>query len=154
MSGRNETELPDELRALLIGERVSAYVTFSARTRPIKHYLNFYGTRSAAHLDFDTSTITLDSGSALPGVLGRLASPFSEGWQHVREGGRNALRFARSQYHMFAGLNYLLSAFYESITDDLPAPIPYGEILRVAALTDEIVKQLHSHVVPGKRCVC
>jgi predicted dehydrogenase len=154
MPGRNETELPDELRALLIGERVSAYVTFSARTRPIKHFLNFYGTRSAAHLDFDTSTITLDSGSALPGVLGRLASPFSEGWQHVREGGRNALRFARSQYHMFAGLNYLLSAFYESITDDLPAPIPYGEILRVAALTDEIVKQLHSHVVPGKRCVC
>jgi predicted dehydrogenase len=145
--------LPDELRAMLIGEGVSAYVTFSSRTRPIRHLLNVYGTKNAAHIDFENSTITLDPGSALPGVLGRLAWPFAESWQHFREGGRNVLRFTRSQYHMFAGLNQLLSSFYDSILNDSPVPIPYCEILRVSRLTDEIIQQLNGVEVSDKQCV-
>ena len=37
-----------------------------------------------------------------------------------------------SRYHYFAGMNRLLSLFYESILHDTPVPIPYPEILRVS----------------------
>ena len=137
-----DCDLPDELRVMLVGEKKSAYATFSSHARPVRHSLIFYGTRNTAHLDFQNSTIMLSRDSTLPGVLGRLASPFSQGWQHIREGRRNAFRFARSEYHFFEGFNYLLSEFYNSIEHDLPTPIPYNEILRVTTLIDEIASQL------------
>jgi predicted dehydrogenase len=139
-----DCDLPDELRVVLIGVKKSAYATFSSHSRPVRHSLTFYGTKNTAHLDFQNSTITLSRDSALPGVLGRLASPFSQGWQHIREGRRNAFRFARSEYHFFEGFNYLLAEFYNSIERDLPVPIPYREILRVTTLIDEIANQLQS----------
>lgn len=138
-----DCDLPDELRVMVIGEKKSAYATFSSHSRPVRHFLTFYGTRNAAHLDFENGTITLGRDSALPGVLGRLAFPFAQGWQQFREGGRNVLRFARSEFHFFEGFNYLLSEFYDALVRDLPVPISYCEIMRVAALTDEIVHQLH-----------
>ena len=139
-----DLDLPDELRVTVIGDKQSAYGTFSSHARPVQHLLTFYGTKNTAHLDFGNSTITLDRDSVLPGVLGRLASPFTQGWQHIREGGRNVIRFARSEYHFFEGFNYLLSEFYASIVHDLPVPIPYEEILRVAALIDKIVEQVRA----------
>jgi predicted dehydrogenase len=141
---RLDRDLPDELRVMVIGEKKSAYATFSSHSRPIRHFLTFYGTKNTAHLDFESGTITLGRDSVLPGVLGRLASPFAQGWQQFREGGRNVFRFARSEYHFFEGFNYLLSEFYDCIARDLPVPISHREILRVAALTDEIVHQLRS----------
>lgn len=137
-----DCDLPDELRVIVIGEKQSAYGTFSSHSRPVQHFLTFYGTKNTAHLDFENSTITLARDSVLPGVLGRLAFPFAQGWQHIREGGRNVLRFARSEYHFFEGFNYLLSEFYKGIVHDLPVPIPYHEILRVAVLVDQIANQL------------
>ena len=93
-------------------------------------------------MDFENSTITLARDSVLPGVLGRLAFPFAQGWQHIREGGRNVLRFTRSEYHFFEGFNCLLEKFYNSIVHDLPVPIPYHEILRVSVLMDQIANQM------------
>jgi predicted dehydrogenase len=147
---QGDCDLPDELRVTVIGDKQSAYVTFSSHSRPIQHYMNFYGTKNTAHVDFDNSTITLRRTSVLPGVLGRLSSPFAQSWQFIREGGRNVLRFARSDYHFFAGYNYLLSSFYHSIVHDSPVPISYCEILRTAELVDEVVDQVCSGKVTAQ----
>ena len=135
-----DCDLPDELRVMVIGENQSAYATFSSHSRPLQHFLTLYGTKNTAHLDFENSTITLARESTLPGVLGRLVFPFAQGWQHFREGGKNVLRFARSEYHFFEAFNYLLSEFYGAIVHDKPVPIPYREILRVATLVDRVAK--------------
>lgn len=130
--------LPDELRVIIIGDKQSAYATFSSHSRPLQHFLTYYGTKNTAHLDFENSTITLARESILPGVLGRLAFPFAQGWQHIREGGKNVLRFARSEYHFFEAFNYLLSEFYNAVVHDMPVPVSYREILRVATLIDQV----------------
>ena len=143
----NDFDLPDELRVVVIGERTSAYVTVSSHSRPIRHFLEFHGTKNSALIDFDNSTLTLHKASALPGVLGRLASPFTEGWQHIRQGSGNVFRFARSDYHFFAAFNYLLNEFYNCIMHDRPVPIPYREILRTATLVEEIVHQVQGDKV-------
>ena len=41
-------------------------------------------------------------------------------------------------------MNRLISLFYDSILDDRPAPIEYGEILRVSAMMDEIFSQVYA----------
>lgn len=136
------SSLLDELRVMIVGQRASAYGTFSAQIRPVQHTLIFHGTKNTAYLDFTNSTITLDASTKLPGVIGRLATPFGRSWRHFRQGGKNLARFARSDYQFFAGFQTLIAEFHESILHDTPLPIPYREILRVAAMTDAVIDQL------------
>jgi predicted dehydrogenase len=137
-----ESCLLDELRIMVTGQMTSAYATFSAHIRPVHHTLAFYGTKSTAHLDFTHGTITLDSRSKLPGVIGRLVTPFEQSWEHFRQGGKNLWRFAQSDYQYFAGFQALIAQFYDSILRDTPLPIPHKEILRVSMMTDRVIQQL------------
>ena len=132
----------DELRVTLTGSRSSAFVWFSSHVKPIVHTTRVYGTRSSALVNHTARTITLESQSALPSALGRLAPAFDQGLQHLRQGGVNAMRFAHNDFHFFTGMNRLFSAFYDSIERDGPPPIPYRHLLRIAGWMDEIWRQV------------
>jgi predicted dehydrogenase len=134
--------MPDELRLMLFDADISAFATFTSHAQPIAHFLNVYGTTNTARLDFETGTITLAPTTVLPGALGRLSRTFGHGFQYLGQGAKNAIRFARSEYHVLAGLNFLIGAFYESIRQDLPVPIPYRDMLKVAAMSDAVFAQL------------
>lgn len=140
--GTSAISLPDEVRMMISDERVSAYATFTAHARPLSHYLNVFGTRNTIQLDFLAGTLTMRSSSALPGAFGRIASSFDQSLQHLREGGRNILRFARADFQYMAGLAHLIAAFHDSILCDAPLPISYREILRVSALADQVFAQM------------
>ena len=43
---------------------------------------------------------------------------------------------------MKSGMKYLIEAFYRSIVEDTPVPIPYREILLTARIMDAIFAQL------------
>jgi predicted dehydrogenase len=138
----NDLSLPDELRSMLFSQGVSAYATLSAHARPVQHFLTLYGTKNTAHMDLVGQTLTFASKPALPGAIGRLSPAFAQGWQYFRHGGKNLMRFAKSEFQYFAGLNFLLFSFYESIIHDSAVPIPYEVILRVSAVMDEIFAQV------------
>jgi predicted dehydrogenase len=135
--------MPDELRLMIFDEKVSAFATFSSHARPVAHFLNVYGTKNTARLDFDIGVITIASSSALPGALGRLSRTFGQGLQYLRQGTTNVIGFARSEYHILAGLGFLIDAFYESILRDRPVPVPYDHILKVAAMSEAVFVRLH-----------
>lgn len=140
--GDERDAFADELRVVLSGERTTFHGTFSAHARPLGHSVRVHGTRATAHADFVARTVTLEPDATLPGALGRVVPAFQHGARYLREGTRNLGRFARSDLHFFAGLNRLLRSFYESIANDTPPPIPYGDILRVSAWLDEIFRQV------------
>jgi predicted dehydrogenase len=134
--------MPDELRMMLFDGDMSAFATFSSHARPVAHFLNVYGTKKTAHLDFETGTIVLSSTAALPSAIGRLGRTFGEGFQQLRQGATNALRLARSEYSVLAGFNFLIDAFYGSVRQDAPVPIPYRDMLKVAAMTEAVFAHL------------
>ena len=74
-------DFADEMRTVILGDKTSAYATFSANTRPVEHVLRLYGTKSVAHVDFVGRTIALDEGASLPSAFGRLSPAFSQSWQ-------------------------------------------------------------------------
>jgi predicted dehydrogenase len=131
----------DELRFTITGGKVSAYGTFSSHIKPTGHFARVYGTKNTLHVDIANRSCTLDAQTTLPSAIGRLVPAFDQGMQYLREGGRNLLRFAQSDFHYFSGLNRLIAMFYASIVDDVPPPIPYRDILRISALIDEIFRQ-------------
>ncbi len=136
-------ELMDELRVIIRGKDVSAYGTFTSHVQPVAQFARYYGSKSIAHLDFVSRTVTMDRGATLPSAIGRLAAGFDQTLQVARSAMRNTGSFLRSDYHFFAGMNYLIRAFYDSILHDAPLPISIRDILRIAWMMDEIFAQIH-----------
>jgi predicted dehydrogenase len=139
--------MADELRVMIFDGDVSAFATFTSHAQPLAHGLVVYGTRNSARLDFESGTIVFGSTSALPGPFGRLSHTLGQSLQYFRQGTKNAVGFVRSEYHALAGLNFLIGAFYDSIREDTPVPIPYKDILEVAAMTDTVLAQVANDAV-------
>lgn len=140
--GDRRDDAHDELRVILRGAKVSAYATFSAHIRPAAHFVRVYGTKNTVHADFVSRTVTLERRSKLPSAIGRLALGFASTFEHLRASMRNAVRFARSEFQFFAGLERLMALYYRSIAEGGPPPVPYADILRLSVWIDEIVAQL------------
>jgi predicted dehydrogenase len=135
------TPLPDELRILLTGDRITGFANFSANIKPTAHTLTVFGTRRIVHVDYVCRILTFDDGPKLPSAIGRLLPAFGQARQYLREGLRNVRRFLRSEYHFNAGLGCLIGRFYDSILNDTPPPIAYDDILWVNAVMDEVFQQ-------------
>lgn len=140
--GDARDDMLDELRVVLRGRRVSAYGTFSSHARPAGHFLRVYGTKNTAHADFVMRTVALDVSPKLPSAIGRVTPAFDQALAYLREGGKNVMKFARSDFHFFSGLNRLIRMFYDSIVDGADLPISTRDMLRVTAMMDEIFRQV------------
>ena len=137
-------ELADELRAMLTGERVTAYLTFSAHIRPAGQFVRVYGTAGSVDVDYIARTVTLAPSKTLPTAIGRLLPAFQQASGMLREGVGNVWRFARNDFHYFAGLRTQLERFYDAVARDAPPPYPYRDIVRVSGLLDEIFAQVNA----------
>jgi predicted dehydrogenase len=133
----------DELRVIILGKSMSAYLTFCSHARPVAHFMRVYGTKNTAHIDYRFRSMLLEGKQTVPGAFGRLLPPFRSSWESLRAATHNAREFAGSRSHFFAGMNRLLSLFYESILRGTPVPIPYAEMLRVSQIMDEICAQVY-----------
>lgn len=140
--GDARDDLIDELRVMILGERVTAFGLFSSFARPVGHYAKVFGTKGTLHVDYANRTATFDPSSSLPSAFGRLVPAFSQSAAWMREGIKNLERFARAEFHYFSGLNLLFQRFYDAITGDGPPPIPYRDILRISVMMDEIFRQV------------
>ncbi len=131
-------EMQDELRITMVGSETSAYGTFTSHVKPAAHFVRLYGEKNIMHVDYVSRTVTLEPGATLPSAIGRWAPAFGQAMQFLRAGGRNGMAFARGEFHLFSGLNRLISMFYDSILDGAPLPIPTRDILRVSSWMDRI----------------
>jgi predicted dehydrogenase len=135
-------DLLDELRVVIRGERVSAYGTFTSRVQPVAQFVRVYGTKNILHLDLTSRTVTVEQGATLPAAIGRVAAGFSQTWEYAKSAAKNVGRFAKSDYHYFAGLHTLIERFYDHIQNDAPAPVSTRDILRISWMMDEIFAEI------------
>jgi predicted dehydrogenase len=140
--GDTRDDLLDELRVLVRGKRVTAYLTFSSHIRPAAHFVRIYGTKNTIHADYTSRTVLFDPKPSLPSAIGRVVPAFEQAARYAKQGVKNATRFAKNDFHFFAGLSNLLSRFYDSIEHDRPPPIAYRDILRIAKMMDSVFTQV------------
>ncbi|HXY13187.1 MAG TPA: Gfo/Idh/MocA family oxidoreductase [Terriglobales bacterium] len=143
MNNDRTDDILDELRVMILVGGMSAYVTFCSTAQPVSHFMRVYGTKNTAHIDFALRSMLVEEKQTIPGALGRLLPSFKSSLQSLTQATHNAREFAGSRFQFFAGMNRLLSLFYESILHDTPVPIPYEEILRVSQIMDEIFTQVY-----------
>ncbi len=138
-----ETDIVDELRVIISEEeRTTAYFTFSSQMRPVLHQFRVYGPTNGLVLDQDHETLLKLRGSRFKSYGDKFIPPLLFAQQHVGNLFTNARTFLRRDFHMKSGMKHLIEAFYGSIENDTPVPIPYCEIVRVATIMDAIFDQL------------
>jgi predicted dehydrogenase len=132
----------DELRIMIRCGRVTANAVFSGCAKPLAHRLTVYGTRNILEVDHISRTAVMLEAPRMPSAIGRLLPAFSQASSYLRAGVQNARSFWNSEYHYFAGMSCLISAFYASILEDTPPPIPYRDLLWVYSAIDEVFHQV------------
>ena len=143
LKARGESEIIDELRVIISEEgRTTAYFTFSSQMRPSLHQLRVYGPKNGFVLDQDQETLIKLSGNRKKSYLEKFVPPLNFSRQYLHNLTTNIRAFLGRDFHMSGGMYYLIDAFYRSIVNKEPVPIPYREILVTARIMDDIFYQL------------
>jgi predicted dehydrogenase len=140
-----ETEIVDELRVIISAEgRTTAYFTFSSQMRPTLHEFRIYGSRNGLVLNQDQETLIKVRGARYKSFAENFIAPMGLASQYAGNLKRNLGHFLRNDFHPTAGIKNLIEAFYRSIVENTPPPIPYREILLTARIMDDIFDQVAS----------
>lgn len=143
LAERGGGDVLDELRVMIVdAAHTTAYFTFSSRMRPILHQFRVFGSRNALVLDETQQTVVKVRGAAFKSYVERFVPPVIMAREYLGNAARNARLFLRNEFHMEAGKRNLMAAFYRSIVEGGPVPIPYREILLTATLMDAIFEQV------------
>src|SRR3989475_972777 len=139
----DEREIIDELRVIICEEeRTTAYFTFSSQMRPSLHQFRVYGPKNGLVLDQDQETLIKLRGGRFKSYVEKFIPPVIFAEQHLGNLVTNVRTFLARDFHMKSCMKYLIEAFYRSIIQDTPVPIPYREILLTARIMDAIFDQL------------
>ena len=139
----DEGQIVDELRVIISEEeRTTAYFTFSSQMRPSIHQFRVFGPKNGLVLDQDHETLIKLRGGRFKSYLEQFIPPVIFAEQHLGNVVRNVGTFLARDFHVKSGMKYLIEAFYRSIIQGTPVPIPYREILLTAKIMDAIFDQL------------
>ena len=143
LRGMGETEIVDELRVIVAEEeRTTAYFTFSSQMRPSLHEFRIYGPRNGLILDQDHEILLQLRGAKFKSYADHFIPPVLYAKQHLANFRKNVGLFMSGDFHMDAGMKYLIESFYRSIREDAPLPISYREIVLTARIMDSIFEQV------------
>ena len=137
-----ERDIIDELRVILHDGATTAYFTFSSQMRPSLHMLRLYGHKNGVIMDDQKQIVIKTRGKAYKSFLEQFLPPWDFAKQYIGNALGNMQKFARADFQGGYGMKFLIRAFYSSITQSSPAPIPYREILRTALIMEEIFAQI------------
>lgn len=140
-----ETDVIDELRVIINDEdRVTAYFTFSSQMRPGLHGLRIFGPKNGIIVDHDEQTVIKLKGNRYKSYLEKFVPPYEYAGQYVSNAFTNLNYFLKRDFHMKAGMKFLIESFYRSVRGEEELPIPYREIVLTAKIMDGIFQQIYS----------
>jgi predicted dehydrogenase len=143
LRSRGETEIIDELRVIITETGgPTAYFTFSSQMRPSLHLFRIYGNKNGLILDHDQETLIKLRGARYKSYAEKFVPPVNFARQYLGNLRTNLRCFLARDFHMKSGMKCLIEAFYQSIVNDGPVPIPYREIVLTAKIMDAIFLQL------------
>jgi predicted dehydrogenase len=139
-----ESVLIDEARVVISDDHhTTAYFTFSTQIAPRLLEFRIYGPKNGLIMDQMNHSLIKVSGSAHKSYLQKIVPLHDYMGQYRQNMFGNIRLFLRRDLGMKAGLENLIGSFYRSISEDLPVPISYRDILVTTRIMDEIFTQVY-----------
>jgi predicted dehydrogenase len=132
--------MPTELRASLVGARVSANLVFTGSARPVQRIARVLGTRRSIEVDLDARVIRRFEAGTWPGPFAKVELPLLDVREAMRNLRRNLHRLRRSDLHYFSGMHATFERFIAAVRAGTPPPVTHREALRVTRIMDEIFR--------------
>jgi hypothetical protein len=110
---------------------------------PVLHQFRVYGPKNALVVDDDNQTLIKIPGGKYKSYLDQFIPPLAYAKQYLANSAHNIRKFIQADFHMSAGMKFLMESFYHSVSDNAPLPISYREILLTSKIMDEIFKQIN-----------
>ena len=138
-----EQDIVDEVR-VIVSEKTgnTAYFTFSSQLRPSLHQFRMLGAKNGLVIDLDNETLIRLRGTRRKSYLEQFLPPVEFAGQYLQNLAINSRTFLVRDFHAKSGMKYLMGAFYRSIREHSPVPIPYREIVLTSRIMDAIFLQL------------
>jgi len=138
-----ETNIMDEVRVIIsTSDNTTAYFTFSSQMKPALHQFRIYGSKNALVVDHNHQTCIKVRGAKYTSYLDRFVPPIDFAMKYTANAFNNIVCFLKNDFHMKEGMKFLIEAFYHSVDNDSPPPIPYHEIILTAKIMDCIFAQI------------
>ena len=139
----NETSIVDELRVIIADTQdTTAYFTFSTQVSPRLQQFRLYGSRNSLVLNDSNQTLIRVKNRSYKYYLNHFVPPVLDAGEYLGNAWHNVGKFMRNDFHFESGRQFLIEAFYRSIVEDAPLPIPYRDILLTATIMDSIFCQI------------
>jgi len=138
-------DIIDELRLIVRDEyATTADFTFSSQISPTQHQFRVYGQKRSLVVDDDHQVVLRLDNKEYKSYIRYFVPPVVFARQYIGNLATNLAKFARNDFHLpnEAGLFTLISAFYKSVAEDAPLPIPYREILLTSRIMDAAFEQI------------
>jgi hypothetical protein len=140
-----EDEIIDEVRVIISeNQETTAYFTFSSQMRPTLHQFRVFGSQNGLILDQDNQTLICLKGTRYKSYAEDFIPPLNFAGQYISNVAHNMRLFLARDFHMKAGMKWLIESFYSAISNGTDLPIRYKEILLTSRIMDCIFEQLKS----------
>jgi len=149
-----ESGLIDEARVIINDDQqTTAYFTFSTQIRPSLLEFRIYGPKNGLIMDQSNHSLIRVPGAAHKSYLQKFVPLHNNAKQYRQNMYANIKLFLKRDFGMKAGLQNLIASFYRSISEDLPVPISYRDILLTTRIMDKIFAQVYGdhHCAPQVR---
>jgi predicted dehydrogenase len=144
--GRLGNGAPDELRAMLDGEHATGAMFISMGSRPDAFTVTLYGSRMTVHANLSNMTLVVRRQRRVPKALGRGLDSLEQAFQLVSGTAAGTAGIVLKLKRPPGEVGTLIHAFYRSLLQDAPPPVPPEAGEAVVRLTSEIRRQISSAV--------
>ena len=135
-------KLATEMTVLLQGVSASGTMCVSMRTKPYAKFVDIYGTKGILHADIAREVCTIHRARRLPRMLGRAMFNLEESVQLMTGTTVSMTKVALGVLKNYSGLYVLVRAFYDSIRNDQPPPVPGEEGRKMVEVLEKIWQSL------------
>ncbi len=136
--GRVSEAAVEELHVLIPSVSAVGEVVLSLNAAPERNRVEIVGTQGRAVVDFLAMTCQLVSASGLPSVITRFTNDLSTARQLVGGVFGTGFGMATGRVKRYPGIRRLVAAFYRSIAEGGPSPVPEEDGLRNVILLERI----------------
>jgi predicted dehydrogenase/nucleoside-diphosphate-sugar epimerase len=148
--------LTDHLDIFLEGESVSAHALVSLAAQRHPYRLRVTCELGAVTVDFNASTVMVESQSNLPRLVDRGWQSVAMSYQMLSSTGGSAFRYLTGKLQVYQGLKVLIEEYYRTLQEGLEAPVSGELVMAVAEAEEKVIAQagklhLHSDPIPSSQ---
>jgi predicted dehydrogenase len=136
-------EVLDELRVMIRDKRgTTASFCFSTQIKGLNQ-LRIFGRANSIVVDHLSGSLIRYKNRSYKSYLTYFVPPVQVAREHLRNARVNLTNFLRRRLYQDFGMKELIERFYNSVCEGGPPPIPYGQIILIARIMDEIFAQIY-----------